>query len=416
MHPFHYRAGQLYVDDCLVSEIVERYGTPCYVYSELYLRERYHAFAHALGEQTLTCYAVKANSNLHLLRRLAQWGAGFDIVSAGELARVLRAGGDPKKIVFSGVGKSRDEIHAALDAGIFCLNVESAAELERIAEVATKMGLRAPVALRVNPDVDPGTHKYIATGLKESKFGIPIAAAEALYRRAAEWPSIAFIGVAAHIGSQLIDLQPLGAAARRLRDLYERLRDSGITLRHIDCGGGVGIRYHEENAPSPADYAAVLDTALAGLQVRRVVELGRSLVGNAGALLTTVEYWKKNEGKHFCVVDAAMNDLLRPSLYGAWHEFLPLRQSDAPLRDCDIVGPVCESGDFLAKNRPLPAIAAGESLAILGAGAYGFAMSSQYNSRPRAAEILVQGAEIRCIRRRETLADLLGPEEDCLVD
>ncbi|WP_308389648.1 diaminopimelate decarboxylase [Acidithiobacillus sp. AMEEHan] len=415
MHPFHYQNGQLYVDDCPLSEIVARYGTPCYVYSELHLRERYHAFAHALGVQTLTCYAVKANSNLHLLRLLAQWGAGFDIVSGGELARVLRAGGDPQKIVFSGVGKSREEIRAALEAGIFCLNVESAAELERIAEVAAEMGQRAPVALRVNPDVDPGTHQYIATGLKESKFGIPITAAEALYLRAGDWPSIHFLGVAAHIGSQLIDLQPLAAAARRLRDLYERLRSQGIELAHIDLGGGVGIRYHDEVPPSPADYAAVLDAALAGLDVRRVVELGRALVGNAGALLSTVEYWKENEGKQFCVVDAAMNDLLRPSLYGAWHEILPLRQSNAPLRECDVVGPVCESGDFFAKSRSLPAVPAGESLAILGAGAYGFAMSSQYNSRPRAPEVLVNGAETRCIRRRETLADLLGPEQDCLL-
>ena len=412
MHPFHYHAGQLYVDDSPLREIAERFGTPCYVYSELYLHQRYHAFAHALGEQTLTCYAVKANGNLHLLRRLAQWGSGFDIVSGGELARVLRAGGDPQKIVFSGVGKGREEIRSALAAGIFCLNVESAAELERIADVAQELGRRAPVALRVNPDVDPGTHKYIATGLKESKFGIPIAAAEALYRRAADWPSIEFIGVAAHIGSQLIDLQPLGAAARRLRDLYERLHDSGIVLRHIDLGGGVGIRYHDESAPTPADYAAVLDSALASLNLPRVVELGRSLVGNAGVLLTRVEYWKENEGKHFCVVDAAMNDLLRPSLYGAWHDILPLRQDDAPLRECDVVGPVCESGDFLAKNRPLPAVATGEYLAILGAGAYGFAMSSQYNTRPRAAEVLVSGREPRLIRRRETIADLLAAEEN----
>lgn len=413
MHPLHYRNGQLYLDDCALAAIAERFGTPAYVYSELYLRERYHAFAHALGEQTLTCYAVKANSNLHLLRRLAQWGAGFDIVSGGELTRVLRAGGDPQKIVFSGVGKSRAEIQAALEAGIFCLNVESAAELERIAEVAAELGCRAPVALRVNPDVDPGTHQYIATGLKESKFGIPLPAAEALYRRAAEWPSIAFIGVAAHIGSQLIDLQPIAAAARRLRDLYERLQAHGLPLQHIDLGGGVGIRYHDEHPPSPADYAAVLNAALEGLAVRRVVELGRSLVGNAGVLLTQVEYWKENEDKHFCVVDAAMNDLLRPSLYGAWHEILPLQETPALLQACDIVGPVCESGDFFAKNRIIPSVPAGEYLAILGAGAYGFAMSSQYNSRPRAIEVLVHGNEATCIRRRETLADLLGPEEDC---
>ncbi|MEL5848525.1 MAG: diaminopimelate decarboxylase [Candidatus Igneacidithiobacillus chanchocoensis] len=411
MHPLRYHAQQLYMDDQPLDDIAEQFGTPCYVYSELFLRERYHAFAHALGANTLTCYAVKANGNLHLLRLLASWGAGFDIVSGGELARVLRAGGDPGKIVFSGVGKSRAEIRAALEAGIFCLNVESAAELERIAQIAAELGVQAPVALRVNPDVDPGTHQYIATGLKESKFGIPLAAAASLYRQAALWPSVKFIGIAAHIGSQLIDLQPLGAAAARLRALYEELQREGMRLQHLDLGGGVGIRYQDEVAPSPTDYAAVLNTALAGLPVRRVVELGRALVGNAGVLLTRVEYWKENEGKHFCVVDAGMNDLLRPSLYGAWHTIWPLRQKDLPMRYCDVVGPVCESGDFFAKNRPLATVPPGSCLAILGAGAYGFAMSSQYNSRPRAAEVLVTGGQVQLIRRRETLADLLAAEE-----
>ncbi len=408
-HPLHYRHGELCLDDTRLADLVHAHGTPTYVYSGRYLQERYQAFAHALGPNTLLCYAVKANSNLHLLGLLARLGAGFDIVSGGELERVLRVSGDPRRIVFSGVGKSRAEIRRALEVGIFCLNVESAAELERVSAIAQELGVQAPVALRVNPDVDPGTHPYIATGLQESKFGIPIAEAETLY--AQSWPHVQFIGIAAHIGSQLLDLAPIGEAARRLRSLYERLQAQGLPLRHLDLGGGVGIRYQNETAPTPADYAATLEEALAGLPAQRVVELGRALVGNAGVLLTRVEYRKSNGSKEFCVVDAAMNDLLRPSLYGAWHDILPLQEPRAAGTPMDVVGPVCESGDFFAKNRLLLA-EAGDLLAILGAGAYGFAMSSQYNSRPRAAEVLVLGQEIRLIRRRETLADLWAAEED----
>ncbi|MGC9128311.1 MAG: diaminopimelate decarboxylase [Acidithiobacillus sp.] len=412
--PFHYRGDQLYVEDLPLAELAERFATPSYVYSESYLRQRYQAFSHALGPETMLCYAVKANANLSILHRLATLGAGFDIVSGGELARVLRAGGDPARVVFSGVGKSRDELRRALEAGIHCINVESPAELARIEQVAAELGCRAPIALRVNPDVEAGTHPYIATGLRETKFGIPMAEAPELYARAARSPQLRVLGVACHIGSQLLDLAPIGEAAQRVLRLYETLVQRGIHLEHLDLGGGVGIRYRDEQAPTPADYAATLDAALGGLPVRRVVELGRALVGNAGALLTRVEYRKYNGSRAFCVVDAAMNDLLRPSLYGAWHEIWPLERRSGPEEPMDVVGPVCESGDFFAKARPLPGdLREGDVLAILGAGAYGFAMSSQYNSRPRAAEILVHGAEARVIRRRETLGELWAAEEPC---
>lgn len=412
--PFHYRADQLYVEDLPLAELAERFATPSYVYSESYLRERYQAFSHALGPETMLCYAVKANANLGILHRLATLGAGFDIVSGGELARVLRAGGDPARVVFSGVGKSRDELWRALEAGIHCINVESPAELARIEQVAAELGCRAPIALRVNPDVEAGTHPYIATGLRETKFGIPMAEAPELYARAARSPQLRVLGIACHIGSQLLDLAPIGEAAQRVLRLYETLVQRGIHLEHLDLGGGVGIRYRDEQAPTPADYATTLDAALGGLPVRRVVELGRALVGNAGALLTRVEYRKYNGSRAFCVVDAAMNDLLRPSLYGAWHEIWPLKRRSGPEEPMDVVGPVCESGDFFAKARPLPGdLREGDVLAILGAGAYGFAMSSQYNSRPRAAEILVHGAQARVIRRRETLGELWAAEEPC---
>jgi diaminopimelate decarboxylase len=409
MNPFHYHQGDLYCEDISLATIARHYDTPCYVYSGAALRERYHSFSNALGDGTQVCYAVKANSNLAVLRLFAEMGAGFDIVSGGELERVLRAGGAAEKIIFSGVGKSADEIRAALSAGIACLNVESAAELWRIADIAADMGLRAPIALRVNPDVDPGTHAYIATGLKESKFGIPMDAARALYLEAAKHPALELKGIACHIGSQLLNLAPLGEAVTRVRALYEDLSAQGLTLEHLDLGGGVGIRYHEENPPSPADYAEVLNQALQGLAVKRAVELGRALVGNAGVLLTRVEYLKDNGSKQFCVVDAAMNDLLRPALYGAWHDILPLRQDAAAGQVMDVVGPICESGDFIAKDRPVRADA-GQLLAIMGAGAYGFAMSSNYNSRPRPPEVLIHGHQHRLIRRRENWDDLMGME------
>ncbi len=411
MNTFHYRDHTLYAEDLPLQEIAEHYGTPCYVYSEAALRERYRAFSAALGARTQVCYAVKANSNLSILRLFAEMGAGFDIVSGGELERVLRAGGDAGKIIFSGVGKSSVEIRAALNAAISCLNVESAAELWRIADIAADMGKRAPVALRVNPDVDPGTHRYIATGLKESKFGIPMEQARDLYLQAAQHPALELKGIACHIGSQLLDLTPLGEAAARVRALYDELAADGIALQHLDLGGGVGICYHDETPPNPADYAWTLEQALQGLEVRRVVELGRALVGNAGVLLTRVEYLKDNGSKQFCVVDAAMNDLLRPALYGAWHDILPLHQSAEATQPMDIVGPVCESGDFLAKDRPLAA-KAGDLLAVMSAGAYGFAMSSNYNSRPRPPEVLIGGHQHRLIRRRERLDEQWALEEN----
>ncbi len=410
MNTFHYHDHTLYAEDLPLQEIAEHYGTPCYVYSEAALRERYRAFSAALGAHTQICYAVKANSNLSILRTFAEMGAGFDIVSGGELARVLRAGGDVGKIVFSGVGKSSAEIRAALDAGLSCLNVESAAELWRIANIAADMGKRAPIALRVNPDVDPGTHRYIATGLKESKFGIPMDQARDLYLQAAQHPALELKGIACHIGSQLLDLAPLGEAATRVRGLYTDLATNGIVLEHLDLGGGVGIRYHDETPPNPADYAWTLNRALQGVSVRRVVELGRALVGNAGVLLTKVEYLKEQGGKSFCVVDAAMNDLLRPALYEAWHDILPLRQSAETGHAMDIVGPICESGDYFAKNRPIVA-QAGDLLAIMSAGAYGFVMSSNYNSRPRPPEVLIRGHRHHLVRRRETLDDQWALEE-----
>ncbi len=411
MNTFHYRDHTLYAEDLPLQEIAEHYGTPCYVYSEAALRERYRAFSAALGTHTQVCYAVKANSNLSILRAFAEMGAGFDIVSGGELARVLQAGGDVGKIVFSGVGKSSAEIRAALDAGLSCLNVESAAELWRIANIAADLGKRAPIALRVNPDVDPGTHRYIATGLKESKFGIPMDQARDLYLQAAQHPALELKGIACHIGSQLLDLAPLGEAAARVRGLYTDLATSGIVLEHLDLGGGVGIRYHDETPPNPADYAWTLNQALQGVSARRVVELGRALVGNAGVLLTKVEYLKAQGGKSFCVVDAAMNDLLRPALYEAWHDILPLRQSAETGHAMDIVGPICESGDYFAKNRPIVA-QAGDLLAIMSTGAYGFVMSSNYNSRPRPPEVLVRGHRHHLVRRRETFEDQWALEEE----
>ncbi|MGE4530803.1 MAG: diaminopimelate decarboxylase [Acidithiobacillus sp.] len=409
MNPFHYQNGDLHGENLSLDQVAAHYGTPCYVYSEAALRERYHSFSAALGDHTDVCYAVKANSNLSILRIFAELGAGFDIVSGGELERVRRAGGDLGKTVFSGVGKSSAEIRAALQAGIFCLNVESAAELWRIANIAADLQIRAPIALRVNPDVDPGTHRYIATGLKESKFGIPMDEARALYLQAAQHPALELKGIACHIGSQLLDLAPLGEAALRVRALYEDLAAHGLILEHLDLGGGVGIRYHDETPPHPADYAYILDQALQGLPVRRAVELGRAIVGNAGVLLTKVEYLKDNGSKQFCVVDAAMNDLLRPALYGAWHDILPLQEHHQPGPIMDVVGPVCESGDFLAKDRPVHA-QAGDVLAVMSAGAYGFAMSSHYNTRPRPPEVLISGHQHRLIRRRETWDDLMGLE------
>ncbi len=407
---FSYRDGVLCAEQVPLDEIARRFGTPCYVYSRQAIEGAYQEYAHALrGRDALVCYSVKANSNLAVLSLLAALGAGFDIVSGGELERVVAAGGDMRKTLFSGVGKTREEVRLALRRGVGCLNVESAAELERIDAVARELGVRAPIAFRVNPDVDPRTHPYISTGLKEAKFGVPHAAAEGLYRRAAAMKGIEVVGIGCHIGSMLAEPGPLSEAAARLGALVDRLQDAGAALKHIDVGGGIGIRYRDEAVRPVAQFVSGVLAALGPRSQQIVFDPGRSIVGNAGALLTRVEYVKRGEARNFVVVDAAMNDLIRPALYGAWHDVRPVRESAPGEIVYDVVGPVCESGDFLAKDRRIQA-AEGDHLAILSAGAYGMAMSSNYNSRPRAAEVLVDGAAARLVRRRESTEDLLRLE------
>ena len=411
MDHFEYRNGELHAEDVPLAEIARRHGTPVYVYSRATLTRHFHAFDQALaGHDHLICYAVKANSNLAVLQVLAKLGAGFDIVSGGELARVLKAGGDPRKVVFSGVGKTAAEMKQALLAGIACFNVESQAELIRLNETAVNMKKRAAVALRVNPDVDPKTHPYISTGLKANKFGVEIAEAERLYALARTLPGLEVAGVACHIGSQLQELAPFLAALERVLALADRLAAQGIALSHLDLGGGLGVRYDAEAPPSPADLAGAVRDKLAGRKLKLLLEPGRAIAGNAGVLVTRVEYLKRGSEKSFAVVDAAMNDLLRPALYEGWHAVLPVRAGgDAPKRTYDIVGPICESGDWLARGREL-ALAPGDLLAIRTAGAYGFTMSSNYNTRPRAAEVLVDGRQMHLARAREQLDDLLRGE------
>jgi len=402
--------GRLHLEGVALDTLAERFGTPLYVYSRQALESAYQAYADAFSATPhLICYAVKANSSLAILNQFARLGAGFDIVSGGELARVLAAGGDPGKVVFSGVGKTADEMRAALGAGILCFNVESVSELHRLNRVAGEMGKVAPVSFRVNPDVDPKTHPYISTGLKENKFGVPIADAPALYRLAASLPNLAITGIDCHIGSQLTDLSPLADAADRVLTLVDALAAEGITLHHIDLGGGVGIRYHDETPPDLAAYGRVLAQKFAGRREKLLLEPGRSLVGNAGLLLTRVEYLKPGEDKNFAIVDAAMNDLMRPALYEAYHEIVAVNERPAPAKRYDIVGPICETGDFLGFARDL-AIEEGDLLALLSAGAYGMSMASNYNSRPRAAEILVDKNEIHLIRQREKIDGLMSGE------
>ena len=401
---YSYHEGILHAEELPLDDIARRFGTPCYVYSRAAIESAYGEFARALrGRDSLVCYSVKANSNLAVLALLARLGAGFDIVSGGELARVLAAGGDPGKTLFSGVGKSEREIQLALEKGIGCINVESEAELARVDRIARGLGRRAPIALRVNPDIDPKTHPYISTGLRESKFGVAHGDAERLYQRAASLKAIEVVGIGCHIGSLLTEAGPFVAAAERLAALVERLERLGIQLKHIDVGGGIGIRYRNE---TPEPVAAFVAGTLAALGARRetvVFDPGRSIVGNAGVLLTRVEYVKPG----FLVVDAAMNDLVRPALYGAWHEVRPVRESAPGDTVYDIVGPVCESADFLAKGRRLAAVE-GDLLAVLSAGAYGMSMSSNYNSRPRAAEVLVDRATAHLVRRRESVDELIA--------
>ncbi|PAA10962.1 diaminopimelate decarboxylase [Pseudomonas fragi] len=410
MDAFNYRNGELFAEGVALTAIAERFGTPTYVYSRAHIEAQYNAYANALsGMPHLVCFAVKANSNLGMLNVLARLGAGFDIVSRGELERVLAAGGQADKIVFSGVGKTRDDMRRALEVGVHCFNVESTEELERLQVVAAEMGVRAPISLRVNPDVDAGTHPYISTGLKENKFGIAIADAEDVYIRAAQLPNLEVVGVDCHIGSQLTTLEPFIDALDRLLALIDRLGDCGIYLRHIDLGGGLGVRYRDEEPPLAGDYIKAVRERLDGRDLALVFEPGRYIVANAGVLLTQVEYLKHTEHKDFAIVDAAMNDLIRPALYQAWMDVTAVRPRDSEARAYDIVGPICETGDFLAKDRQL-ALAEGDLLAVHSAGAYGFVMSSNYNTRGRAAEVLVDGDQAFEVRRRETVAELFAGE------
>ncbi len=410
MNAFRAVAGTLHAEELPLTELAARFGTPCYVYSRAALEAAYRQYAAAFaGTRHLVCYAMKANSNLAVLDTFARLGGGFDIVSGGELARVLAAGGDPAKVVFSGVGKTEDEMEAALAAGILCFNVESAAELDALNGVAGRMAATAPVSFRVNPDVDPRTHPYIATGLKESKFGVAFDDAPALYRHAATLPHIAVRGIDCHIGSQVTDLPAYAETAAKMFELVDRIAADGILLDHVDLGGGIGIRYRDETTIDPVLYALAVRRACGDRTHKLLFEPGRFLVGNAGVLLTRVLYLKPGTVRNFAIVDAAMNDLIRPALYEAWHGVDPVRPRSGSARRWQIVGPICESGDFLARDRDL-VLAPGDLLAVRGAGAYGFAMSSNYNSRPRACEVMVEGACAHLVRARETLADLYAGE------
>lgn len=410
MEVFAVRAGELHAEGVALSAVAQEFGTPAYVYSRAHIEGQYRAYTDALaGLPHLVCFAVKANSNLGVLNVLARLGAGFDIVSRGELERVLAAGGDPHRVVFSGVGKTRDDMRRALEVGVHCFNVESTDELERLQQVAAELGVIAPISLRVNPDVDAGTHPYISTGLKENKFGIDIADAEAVYARAAELPNLDILGVDCHIGSQLTTLPPFLDALDRLLALIDRLAERGIVLRHLDLGGGLGVRYRDEQPPLAGDYIQTIRERIAGRNLTLVFEPGRFIVANAGVLLTRVEYLKHTAHKDFAIVDAAMNDLIRPALYQAWMAVEPVTARQGDARRYDLVGPICETGDFLAKDREL-VLAEGDLLAIRSAGAYGFTMSSNYNTRGRAAEVMVDGDQAHLVRRRETLEELFAGE------
>ena len=407
MDHFDYRDGVLHAEDVPLPAIAAAHGTPTYVYSRATFERHYRVFDDAFAAVPhLVCYAVKANSNLAVLNVLARLGSGFDIVSGGELERVVQAGGDPARVVFSGVGKRADEMHRALALGIKCFNVESRAELHLLDRVAGERGVKAPVSLRINPDVDAGTHPYISTGLKENKFGIDISEADEAFAEARSLPNLDVCGLDCHIGSQLTEVAPFEHALDRLLVLVDRLLDGGVALRHLDVGGGLGIRYNTEAPPSPAAYAEAIVRKLGDRQLEVLVEPGRAIAGNAGILLTQVQFIKPQLQKSFAIVDAAMNDLLRPALYSAWQNIVPVQpRDDIEVRRYDVVGPVCETGDFIGKEREL-AIAAGDLLAVRSAGAYGFVMSSNYNSRPRAAEVMVDGDRAHLVRARETVPEL----------
>jgi diaminopimelate decarboxylase len=411
--PLADRDGALHVEGVSLPDIATRYGTPCFVYSRAALEAAFREFDQSFaGVPNLICYALKANSNLAVLDVFARMGSGFDVVSGGELARVVAAGGDPGKVVFSGVGKTEDELRQGLELGIRCFNIESASELERLSRLAASLRRIAPVSVRVNPDVDPRTHPHISTGLKETKFGVPFEDALPMYLRAGTLPGIRVCGIGMHIGSQITELEPLREGATKLMALVDRLAGAGIRLEHIDLGGGLGIRYRDETPVSLRDYAAMIGALFRGRPESLLLEPGRRLTGNAGLLLTQVTYLKPGAERNFAIVDAAMNDLLRPALYDAWHEVKPVRRSGEPPRLWQIVGPVCESADFLALDRDL-ALAEGDLIAVLSAGAYGMTMSSNYNSRPRAAEVLVDGDTAYLVRERETIAELFAQEWRC---
>jgi diaminopimelate decarboxylase len=411
MTDFHYQQHQLFCEQVSLNQIAEQYGTPSYIYSRAAFTRHFLEYQHALGDHAgMICYAVKANSNIAILKVLAKLGAGFDIVSLGELERVLKAGGDPSRIVFSGVAKTSNEIRRALEVGVYCFNVESSSELIRLNDVAKSMGVIAPVSLRVNPDVDAQTHPYISTGLKENKFGVDIEEAINVYQQAVSLSHLNIKGVDCHIGSQLTTIDPFLDALDRVLRLIDRLADLGINIEHLDLGGGLGVTYDDEKPPAIKDYLEEIIVRIGGRALSLALEPGRSIAANAGVLLTTVEYLKPTRHKNFAIIDAGMNDNIRPSLYQAWQRALPLNETASvePLM-WDLVGPVCETGDFLAKDRQL-ALEAGDRIAIMSAGAYGFSMSSNYNSRPRPIEIMVDGDQIHVIRERETIDDLLRGE------
>ena len=415
MHHFHYTNNELYCENVPVSEITAGIGTPLYLYSRATLMRHFQAFDNGFSKiGHLTCFAVKACSNLAILQQFAALGAGADIVSGGELFRALKAGIDPKKIIYSGVGKTEAEIREALFADILLFNVESPQELDRLQKLAAELGTTAPISFRINPDVDPKTHAYISTGLAKNKFGIPVDDALDEYIRAHAMDNVEILGVSCHIGSQLTQIEPFLEALNKVKNFVGRLQEKGIDIRYLDLGGGLGITYNDEEPPPPQDYAEAIIKEMQNMDCTLILEPGRVIVGNAGILLTEVQYTKVNSGgekeKRFVIIDAAMNDLTRPTLYGAYHKIQPVKQTDAPLQVVDVVGPICETGDFMARDRKLPQVQQGDLLAIMSSGAYGFTMSSNYNSRPRAAEVLVDNNEVHIIRRREDYDDLIRGE------
>jgi len=412
MHFFEYRNHQLQCEGIPIRQIAEKVGTPFYLYSYQTLVRHFTVFDEAFkGIPHLICYSAKANSNLSLLRLFVNLGGGVDIVSGGELYRALKGGADPQKIVFSGVGKREDEIEYALQTGILMFNVESSQELQAINEVAGRIGNKAPISIRVNPDIDPKTHPYISTGLKQNKFGIDVLRAPMAYRLASQLPNLKILGIDCHIGSQLVEVEPFIEALKKLKQMVENLRKEGIEIQYLDLGGGLGITYEDEEPPHPIEYASTILDEIRGFGCTLILEPGRVIVGNAGILVSKVLYTKENEEKRFVIVDAGMNDLIRPSYYGAYHQILPVKEEAREEIVADVVGPICESSDFLAKGRKLPSLRSGELIAVMSVGAYGFCMSTNYNSRPRITEVLVRDDQMFVIRQRENYEDLIRGEE-----